>query len=500
MKHWLIPILSICFSVVMVNAETITVEEAKSIAAKVLAADSISVVEVSSSYCILQNCKDKGFAVISLKKNAERRILGFSNESFWDKKNLPPVLLEWIGRLDTILCRIKNGFDPGIVIVNEGRSIEPLLTCHWHQNSPYNDLTPVISDGNVKTVAGCVAIAAAQITYYWRKDNPRFTLSDTPTYIYGGAPVEYVVPKGSPNNWDLIKDYYDKTDSKESRAAAAQLCYVLGTSSYLNYASSTGGHISTAATALYNQYHLLSDYITKSSITQKEWESLLYNELVNGRPIMCSGSGNGGHAFVCDGYDSRTKLFHFNFGWGGSGDGYFPVDDSTISMGGYYEGQTVVYNIHPQNRNVTAQIYLQECMMDSEREEYVLTIINNGTLPINTPMLYILSDGQEFDSLGKPFWKGDTIPNDGSEYKIFFDKNEFPEDDTFKFYFTDEYGTNILNISKKEIELKIRSVMNDNISQRIIFDLHGKIVAEPKKSGIFIINNGGSIKKKIFLK
>ena len=116
-------------------------------------------------------------------------------------------------------------------------SIKTLLTCHWHQNSPYNDLAPVITDGNVKTVAGCVAIAAAQIAYYWRKDNPEYTLKDTPVYPYGAAPVTMSIPKGSPNNWKLIKDVYDKDDSPESKYAVAQLCYVLGTTSYLNYAT-----------------------------------------------------------------------------------------------------------------------------------------------------------------------------------------------------------------------------------------------------------------------
>ena len=46
-----------------------------------------------------------------------------------------------------------------------------------------------------------------------------------------------------------------------------------------------------------------------------------------GWPVYYSGfSNSGGHAFVCDGYDD-SDLFHFNWGWGGSSDGYFVIDE-----------------------------------------------------------------------------------------------------------------------------------------------------------------------------
>jgi hypothetical protein len=32
----------------------------------------------------------------------------------------------------------------------------------------------------------------------------------------------------------------------------------------------------------------------------------------------------GGHAFICDGYDING-MFHFNLGWDGYGDGYYPL-------------------------------------------------------------------------------------------------------------------------------------------------------------------------------
>ena len=39
------------------------------------------------------------------------------------------------------------------------------------------------------------------------------------------------------------------------------------------------------------------------------------------------------HAFVCDGYDKESDLFHFNLGWGGSGNGFYSY--TNITPGGY---------------------------------------------------------------------------------------------------------------------------------------------------------------------
>lgn len=333
-------------------------EAARAIAERQLASKDIVVSKHTEAYCIFSRLDQGGYAIVSTRQVGNPRLLAFSREGSWRESDVPPAVEEWLDRLDTLrLAPVDNSMSRRAEESQERTDIQPLLTCHWHQRSPYNDLAPVITDGQVKTVAGCVAIAAAQVTYYWRQYNPESTMKDTPTYVYGGAPVTEVIPKGSPNNWDLMLDSYDSNSSAESRAAVAQLCYVLGTTSYLNYATSTGGSIRDVSNAMYSQYRILSDYIYRANY-DRDWEALLYYELQNGHPIICSGSGSGptGHAFVLDGYDSATKFFHFNFGWGGSGDGYYPADESPEAMGGYYQGQAVLVDIHPRmvSINVTS--------------------------------------------------------------------------------------------------------------------------------------------------
>ena len=56
------------------------------------------------------------------------------------------------------------------------------------------------------------------------------------------------------------------------------------------------------------------------------------------------GSGSGGHAFVCDGYDDRD-YFHFNWGWGGNNNSYFSIDDMTPGSHNYNNNQGAIFGI-----------------------------------------------------------------------------------------------------------------------------------------------------------
>ena len=474
-----IVIFFILFISCQVNA--ITDKELKSIAMSKLGGNELEIKIRNSTYCIVQPNNRSGFVIIDLKKNTAGRIIAFSTESSWREKSLPPVVLNWFEKHEREHYEVKTNqnYSP------EWESVSPLLTCHWHQNSPYNDLSPIVEDGNVKTAAGCVAIAAAQIAYYWRKDNPLYTLKDTPTYIYGGAPVNYTIPKGSPNKWDLMQDSYTYNDSQESRNAVAQLCYVIGTTSYLNYASSTGGSIRDAANALYSQYNLLSEYISKPKISYSEWVDKLYENLIKGYPIMCSGIGNGGHAFVLDGYDSETGLFHFNFGWGGTGDGYYPVDDSEESMGGFSMGQSIVYDIHPSTRNIDTSL---NCTFENKNEPAILvscSIKNNSTLPIRQLHIYSVSENTTLEEAVSPIWEGSGIANDGIEYFISLRLDKLV-DNHFVLYLTDEQKYELAHYS-----IDISSTINNMIiSSKTIhyYNMYGQKVNNPSK-GLYIIDD-----------
>jgi hypothetical protein len=65
-------------------------------------------------------------------------------------------------------------------------------------------------------------------------------------------------------------------------------------------------------------------------------------------PIWYQGSGFFGHAFICDGYQ-EADYFHFNWGWGGSSDGYFYIGNLNPGGNTLNETQSALIGIIPGN-------------------------------------------------------------------------------------------------------------------------------------------------------
>lgn len=503
MKPLLLTLLLVCMPLWM-HADSITHQEAATIAATWLGCEHVEVVKSTNAYYIVC-CKDTtGYIIIAADANASRRVLGFSEKSRWEEQTMPPALTEWLTELENAYTEVGNSKRRNIRQHRGGiapddtptrTSIEPLLTCHWHQTSPYNDLAPVITDGNVKTVAGCVAIAAAQVAYYWRRDNPEATLRDTPTYIYGGAPVEEVIPKGSLNHWDVMLDQYDASSSTEARAAAAQLCYVLGTTAYLNYANSTGGSIREASSALYSQYRIRSTYTNKSKYGQMDWEETLYDNLQKGWPLVCSGQGSGGHAFVCDGYDAKLDLFHFNFGWGGIGDGYYPVDDSESAMGGYYAGQAVLLNTRPQTLNIQTALTLNHLNETTGSVRLTAEITDNSTLPIRQLLLFVTDGTTAPTDTDENVWTGSSVDNDNTLHAVDISFTSNAATSGRYVTLTDE-NLYVLATTKLDVVLGVNSPeagkMDGNV---LIYDTQGRRLTHFNTAGLYIIKDARGIRK-----
>ncbi len=82
-------------------------------------------------------------------------------------------------------------------------------------------------------------------------------------------------------------------------------------------------------------------------------------ELTAGRPVMYAGQGaDGGHCWVCDGWQSGTSTFHFNFGWSGASNGYYSINNvapPALGTGGGSSGnnfndlQSVIIGIQPDS-------------------------------------------------------------------------------------------------------------------------------------------------------
>ena len=371
----------------LVHSETIDAEKAKRIAEVSFGCNyKYHAVEVNDNYIVFSKGRDCGYVIVNSSWDGSLRIIGYSEYGNWDSQKLPPYLKQWINSHNRYTNHPKTADEKRISQTRsqESRlSIPTLIKTSWHQGKPYNKFSPIVEDGKIQSIAGCVAIAASQIVYYWNKDNPSTTLYDTPVYSYGKAPVTYSVPAGTEYKWNLIKTEYKGEESEDEENAVANLTYIVGTSAWLQYsATGTGGHINDVIKPFSSQFRLSGRYHVKSRFSQSEWESLLYENLDKQQPLLYAGdSGYGGHAVVIDGYDANLNLFHFNFGWGGDGDGYYTVDDLT-GMNGYNYSQSCVCDIFPLERNISIAQETPDIIQNNTKAQFSLRIKNSSTLNV----------------------------------------------------------------------------------------------------------------------
>lgn len=350
----------------------------------------------------------QGYVIIS-GDDSTTPVIGYTEQGDYDEATLPDPLKDmlktWSSRIRQIQARqgkalkvrrLTTARVDQILRVDSWKSgwtsVSPLCQTHWHQSAPYNIFTPNRSDNGQKTMVGCEATAAAQILYYFRKDNPDHLLYDTPTYneSWFHAPVTLSLPKGTPVNYGIMKLSGSGTAMQDT--AVAVLCYAVGTGAHLGYGyqdgTATAGSTDNMGNCLSYYFNLSNDCVWKSG-TQQSWETTIYNNLVSGRPMLYSGSNEqqGGHAVVLDGYQASTGLFHFNFGWGGQGDGYYTVNDQT-GMNGFNSGQQMLVNITPKKQNIKARLE-QPVFYQGVESNIHARVYNQSTLSYKGIRLYV---------------------------------------------------------------------------------------------------------------
>ena len=197
--------------------------------------------------------------------------------------------------------------------------IAPMIATHWNQNAPYNNLCPEIDEE--RTVTGCVATAMAQLMYYHQW--PQEACAAIPDYSTNAC------VDATTFDWNDMKANYAESETGTAADAVAQLMKCCGVALCTKYGLNASGGSSAYSEAIpfalkeYFGYDGGVRHTYRKNYDYTEWVSLIYSELAEGRPVALGGqSMGGGHAFVCDGYDT-DDYFHINWGWGGESDGYF---------------------------------------------------------------------------------------------------------------------------------------------------------------------------------
>ena len=299
-----------------------------------------------------------GFVLVAADDVA-RPILGYSATGTIDTANMPPALQEWLQgyQKEIDILREAKGFPPhaewyaleqGITpkdTVWEG--VEPMLTTFWDQGYPYNGYCPGGS------VTGCAATAQAQVMNYWKY--PAFGQgSHSYTHVrYGVQQADF---GHTLYDWENMPVAATASSPMVEKEAVALLMYHCGVSLEMDYSRDGSAAAGLAGISGYASIdNSLKDYFGYSNqmrVVHKdfgygnaEWRDMIIADLDLGHPIVYTGAAEeGGHGFVCDGYDSRGYM-HFNFGWSGRGDGYFPVDSISPGVGGVGGNVTYTFNM-----------------------------------------------------------------------------------------------------------------------------------------------------------
>ena len=306
---------------------------------------------------------DGSFVLVSADDRLPE-ILGYSDSGNFDTDNMSPAMRYWLACYDEELASISNQQSASGNMHRAVPAVEPLMTSKWNQSSPYNDLAPMYNDNGGQCVTGCVATAMAQVMYFYR--HPQRGVGN---HSYMWVCTE---PKGksaslSANFGNTTYDWANMLDSYRSgytdvqARAVATLMYHCGVSIDMGYGQSSGAYTEQVPVALKDYFGYDANYqrIRKIMYPADSLNVIIAAELSADRPVIVSGHNDeGGHAFVCDGCDTRG-YFHINWGWGGSNDGYYLLTalNPGRSQGiggttkGYNKGTSFFVGLQPAQTN-----------------------------------------------------------------------------------------------------------------------------------------------------
>ena len=325
----------------------------------------------TADYYVFNNGANNGFVIIAGDDRAHT-ILGYSLKGHFDYAEAPAQVRSWLDGYGREIRWLRtNDYVPSVRREAKYKPVSPLLCdISWDQTYPYNLMTPCYV-GTTHSATGCVATAMAQIMYYHKypaqgagqKTYKPETLNQTITVDFSKSHY----------GWDVMTPKYDATSTDTARNAVALLMRDCGVAVEMAYGEQSGSMIDRWPVPLTTNfgYDKGLGYLTRTYYSQTEWDDIIRSEIDNARPVFATGftDGNGGHAFVFDGYDA-DGLIHVNWGWSGMSNGYFrtsaltpPSQGTGGSSGGFNYRQGIIVGIQPPTDN--SEDWLQ--VVSSER-------------------------------------------------------------------------------------------------------------------------------------
>jgi uncharacterized protein YjdB len=320
------------------NAATVTESQARAIAGRFFNVEmpqrpaTMKGNGTKAAYYVFNNPEQPGWVIVAGDDRA-RTILAYSDEDYFDAGEVSECVQDWLNDYTEQLARLDTAFpkasdEASILTLTSGDKVRiaPLLSCNWAQGLPFNQQCATYTSSGTTSYcpAGCVAIAMAQIMYYYKSSIeclsiPAYTSSTLSAYMSELPATTF--------NYDIMNDWYDKEENTSASAQeTARLVRYCAQSVKMNFGKSSSSATSQRnAFVYYFGFDKDAQQLARTDYTAAEWEDIVYNELANGRPVYISAhKTSGGHAFVCDGY--TDGLYHINWGWRGHQNGYFALN------------------------------------------------------------------------------------------------------------------------------------------------------------------------------
>jgi len=333
--------------------------------------ESFSVGPEKSPYYYIFNIIPDGWVIVSAE-DAVIPVLAYSFSGCYQPDNLPSAYIAWMKQYEDQIrysrkhknihnSSLHNVWDHflttnhlSLIPFKNQREAQPLITSRWNQGIYYNELCPAVQGGpGGHAVAGCVPVCMGQIMYYYRWPKTGIGAYSFVDLQFGELSANF---GNTTYSWNKMVNSVNRTNH-----SVAELLYHLGVSCDLVYGPDGSGmynHKAAYSLRTYFKYSPQTQYLFRDS-TNMNWDSVLVAHLDRKMPLYYAGWSEPnviGHAFVCDGYQD-TAYFHFNFGWGGSSDGYFFTDQLTPGGNIFNLAQEIIINCYPDTLNYTYPSY-----------------------------------------------------------------------------------------------------------------------------------------------
>lgn len=455
MKRYVFLLIALFFVIGVMGETDVSVQEAQEISVsyysqvrditkeycKVGTPERISLLGLAEMWIVPVN---DSWILVSTDKRTEAILARFTTQEKPDFKTYPPAAQDLIGGYEYDIAYVRdsckecpirsswiNKTQKMISQSQETRSypssVEPLLgNIAWRQltneSYPYADCSKVYNKfcPNINTnmqylcghaVAGCVAIAVAQIMRYWEWPYA----ADVPTTIGGSTKVKKFY------DWSLMPSTLSNSSTMAEVDMTAGFIRDIGYDLDMDYGESSGTTDDDALSTFENFGYDENTLNLRAKWKTAGWTNILHSEIAAGRPVYYSGSSStlciGGHAFVLDGYDAYD-LYHVNLGWGpidfsnGNTGNYFFIDTITTNNDHHYPYcQAAIWGIKPAAR------YCTGLTINSTIETPKFCIAQAGQVTISGVNINNVTDGRIYSEQSVRLTTGTRI-NSGCSVQI----------------------------------------------------------------------------------